>query len=140
NILIGEYNPITQQHPRIVISDFGLSKRFTDEQSSFNHTVTTLGGTVGWRAPEIMLAAQRMDALIFRLKLSPTFAMSEPASSGDEVAELLKSALHISSYSRSAPRLPQPSPADCIVEGATASLVLDSALPREILYCIVDED
>ncbi|KAJ1562926.1 bifunctional endoribonuclease/protein kinase ire1 [Cladochytrium tenue] len=61
NILIGEYNPKTQQHPRIVISDFGLSKRLTDEQSSFNHTVTTLGGTVGWRAPEIMLAAQRVQ-------------------------------------------------------------------------------
>ncbi|KAJ1554357.1 hypothetical protein HK405_005301 [Cladochytrium tenue] len=70
------------------------------------------------------------DAFTFRPKLSPTLTLSEPASSGDQVAELLRSALHISSYSRSAPRPPQPSPTDGIVEGATAVLVLDSPAHR----------
>ncbi|KAJ1568320.1 hypothetical protein HK405_002911 [Cladochytrium tenue] len=70
------------------------------------------------------------DALTFRPKLFPTLNLSEPASSDDQVAELLRSALHISSYSRSAPRPPQPSPVDGIVEGATAALVLDSPAHR----------
>lgn len=36
--------------PRILISDFGLCKKLSDDQSSFQNT--NAGGTVGWRAPE----------------------------------------------------------------------------------------
>ncbi|KAJ3156707.1 bifunctional endoribonuclease/protein kinase ire1 [Geranomyces michiganensis] len=45
-----------ETHPRILISDFGLGKRLADDQSSFHHTHHTAGGTLGWRAPECMLA------------------------------------------------------------------------------------
>ncbi|KAJ3342126.1 bifunctional endoribonuclease/protein kinase ire1 [Gonapodya sp. JEL0774] len=38
--------------PRILISDFGLSKRLDDNQSSFHNTLNGSGGTIGWRAPE----------------------------------------------------------------------------------------
>lgn len=45
------------RHPRVFISDFGLCKKLADDQSSFHHTVNLAGnggGTVGWRAPEIL--------------------------------------------------------------------------------------
>ncbi|KAJ3252083.1 bifunctional endoribonuclease/protein kinase ire1 [Boothiomyces macroporosus] len=45
--------------PRILISDFGLGKRLQDDQSSFHNTALPGGGvagTVGWRAPECLLA------------------------------------------------------------------------------------
>jgi len=41
-------------HPRILISDFGLSKKLSGDQSSFHNTLVSAGGTVGWRAPECM--------------------------------------------------------------------------------------
>ncbi|KAJ3058290.1 bifunctional endoribonuclease/protein kinase ire1, partial [Quaeritorhiza haematococci] len=44
-------------HPRVLISDFGLCKRLADDQSSFHNTVNTAGGTIGWRAPECILSA-----------------------------------------------------------------------------------
>lgn len=48
--------------PRILISDFGLGKRLADGQSSFHNTFIPGGsgpaGTVGWRAPECLLANQ----------------------------------------------------------------------------------
>ncbi|KAI9099768.1 kinase-like domain-containing protein [Phlyctochytrium arcticum] len=46
------------RQPRILISDFGLGKRLADDQSSFHNTHVTAGGTVGWRAPECILAQQ----------------------------------------------------------------------------------
>ncbi|KAI9366074.1 kinase-like domain-containing protein [Zopfochytrium polystomum] len=64
NILVGEYNPKTNEHPRVLISDFGLCKRLADDQSSFHHTFNTLGGTIGWRAPETMLEAQKQQQLL----------------------------------------------------------------------------
>lgn len=52
NILITQGRPT--QPPRVVISDFGLGKKLEDNQSSFNNTMHTAAGTVGWRAPECM--------------------------------------------------------------------------------------
>ncbi|KAI9028499.1 kinase-like domain-containing protein [Hyaloraphidium curvatum] len=52
NILISQGKP--SQPPRVVISDFGLGKKLEDNQSSFNNTLHTAAGTVGWRAPECM--------------------------------------------------------------------------------------
>ncbi|RKO93174.1 kinase-like domain-containing protein [Blyttiomyces helicus] len=57
NILIGLPKSKKHPHSRILISDFGLGKRLADDQSSFHHTQATAGGTVGWRAPECLLAA-----------------------------------------------------------------------------------
>ncbi|KAI8820571.1 kinase-like domain-containing protein [Fimicolochytrium jonesii] len=57
NILVGAHKDSkTGAHPRVLISDFGLGKRLGDDQSSFHHTHHTAGGTVGWRAPECILA------------------------------------------------------------------------------------
>ncbi|TPX65206.1 hypothetical protein SpCBS45565_g05324 [Spizellomyces sp. 'palustris'] len=44
-------------HPRILISDFGLGKRLAEDQSFFQHTHMTAGGTLGWRAPECILSS-----------------------------------------------------------------------------------
>ena len=55
NILVSK----TNKKPRMLISDFGLGKRLDDGQSSFNNTFIPGGGvagTVGWRAPECLLA------------------------------------------------------------------------------------
>lgn len=41
---------------RLVISDFGVSKRLELDRSSFNHTVSSGAGSLGWRAPECLLA------------------------------------------------------------------------------------
>ncbi|KAJ3122947.1 bifunctional endoribonuclease/protein kinase ire1 [Nowakowskiella sp. JEL0407] len=63
NILIGEPRKIkkgenVQDEFRVLVSDFGLSKKLDDEQSSFCNTIVG-GGTVGWRAPELMLTTQK---------------------------------------------------------------------------------
>lgn len=47
NILITSKN-------RVVLSDFGVSKRLAADQMSFQATVAT--GTMGWRAPEVILS------------------------------------------------------------------------------------
>lgn len=39
---------------RILISDFGLCKKLEADQSSFNNTAVNGGGTIGWRAPELL--------------------------------------------------------------------------------------
>lgn len=52
NILILASKP----KPRVVISDFGLGKRLADDQSSFNYTAVTGGGSFGYRAPELLLS------------------------------------------------------------------------------------
>ncbi|KAJ3304658.1 bifunctional endoribonuclease/protein kinase ire1 [Kappamyces sp. JEL0829] len=57
NILISHTKKL--QLPRMLISDFGLGKRLADGQSSFHNTFVPGGGvagTVGWRAPECLLA------------------------------------------------------------------------------------
>ncbi|KAI8807418.1 kinase-like domain-containing protein, partial [Cladochytrium replicatum] len=50
-------------HPRVLVSDFGLSKRLADDQSSFHNTVAGAGGTMGWRAPEVLIEAAAAAAL-----------------------------------------------------------------------------
>lgn len=56
NILIAAPKK-NQNHPRVLISDFGLCKKLEDNQSSFNNTIHIAAGTVGWRAPECLLLA-----------------------------------------------------------------------------------
>ncbi|KAJ1544763.1 bifunctional endoribonuclease/protein kinase ire1, partial [Nowakowskiella sp. JEL0078] len=58
NILVAHSKSKKDPHPRILVSDFGLSKRLADDQSSFHNTVAGGAGTTGWRAPEILIAAQ----------------------------------------------------------------------------------
>ncbi|KAI9640901.1 bifunctional endoribonuclease/protein kinase ire1 [Ciborinia camelliae] len=41
--------------PRLLVSDFGLCKKLEVEQSSFGGTTTNAAGTIGWRAPELLL-------------------------------------------------------------------------------------
>ncbi|PKI85731.1 non-specific serine/threonine protein kinase [Malassezia vespertilionis] len=52
-------NILVQQKPgnklRVLLSDFGLSKRIDGAaQNSFSQSMTQPGGTVGWRAPEVL--------------------------------------------------------------------------------------
>ncbi|PWZ03630.1 hypothetical protein BCV70DRAFT_154574 [Testicularia cyperi] len=48
---------------KMLLSDFGLSKRLDGmAQTSFSQTVNNPGGTVGWRAPEILRGDINLDA------------------------------------------------------------------------------
>jgi serine/threonine-protein kinase/endoribonuclease IRE1 len=62
NILIS--NPRPRHAPRVLISDFGLCKKLDDNQSSFHNTIVQPGGggagTVGWRAPEVLVAGDNL--------------------------------------------------------------------------------
>lgn len=53
-------NILITQTDRVVISDFGLSKRLAEDQSSFLPTFQA--GTLGWRAPEC-IASSEMQTL-----------------------------------------------------------------------------
>lgn len=60
NILVSEpkrfpRDPSKVQHPRILISDFGLCKQLEANQSSFRATTAHAAGTSGWRAPELLM-------------------------------------------------------------------------------------
>ena len=60
NILVSEpkrfpRDPSRVQHPRILISDFGLCKQLEANQSSFRATTAHAAGTSGWRAPELLM-------------------------------------------------------------------------------------
>ncbi|WFC98736.1 non-specific serine/threonine protein kinase [Malassezia yamatoensis] len=47
---------------RMLLSDFGLSKRMDGlAQNSFSQTVNQPGGTVGWRAPEVLQGHRCLD-------------------------------------------------------------------------------
>ena len=47
---------------KMLLSDFGLSKRLDGvAQMSFSQTVNNPGGTVGWRAPEILRGEVNLD-------------------------------------------------------------------------------
>ncbi|ORX66942.1 kinase-like protein [Linderina pennispora] len=53
--------------PRVLISDFGLSRILDDDESSFANTFTMRGiggGTVGWRAPECFDSPDARNAAI----------------------------------------------------------------------------
>ncbi len=46
----------------MLLSDFGLSKKLEGfAQMSFSQTVNNPGGTVGWRAPEILRGEVKLD-------------------------------------------------------------------------------
>ena len=53
---IKPHNILITPQRKFVISDFGLSKRLIEGQSSFDPTYQ--GGTVGWRAPECLASTQ----------------------------------------------------------------------------------
>lgn len=66
NILVSEpkrfpRDPTKIQHPRILISDFGLCKQLEANQSSFRATTAHAAGTSGWRAPELLMDDGSMD-------------------------------------------------------------------------------
>lgn len=55
----------------MLLSDFGLSKRLDGlAQMSFSQTVNNPGGTVGWRAPEIVRGEVTLDPGIESLENS----------------------------------------------------------------------
>ncbi|CAG8547954.1 11824_t:CDS:2 [Gigaspora margarita] len=45
---------VSQAVVRVLISDFGLCKKLEGESSSFHNTTNNVGGTIGWRAPELL--------------------------------------------------------------------------------------
>ena len=56
---------------RAIISDFGLCKKLTDDQSSFGVTAVQSGGTAGWRAPETIWQLGRTFADDTTMSLVP---------------------------------------------------------------------
>lgn len=61
NILVATSS--SGKHLKMLLSDFGLSKRLDGmAQTSFSQTVNNPGGTVGWRAPEILRGDVNLDA------------------------------------------------------------------------------
>jgi hypothetical protein len=94
NILISQVkqNGKIKVMPRILISDFGLGKRLTDDQSSFHNTIVPGGGpagTAGWRAPECLLANTVFNA-------SSTDSSEEwKQSNGKPISEIKKSQTRI---------------------------------------------
>ncbi|CAG8443857.1 10853_t:CDS:2 [Ambispora leptoticha] len=53
----GNNNSSNIQQPcvaRVLISDFGLCKKLEGDTSSFHNTTNNAGGTIGWRAPELL--------------------------------------------------------------------------------------
>ena len=55
-------NPNLFQHPRLLISDFGLCKKLEGDQSSFRATTAHAAGTTGWRAPELLVDDDAVSA------------------------------------------------------------------------------
>ena len=77
NILVSEpkrfpRDPTKAQHPRILISDFGLCKQLEANQSSFRATTAHAAGTSGWRAPELLVDDGSMDMRPFASAASET--------------------------------------------------------------------
>lgn len=58
-------NILMTMQARPVISDFGLGKQLTENQSSFNPTFQ--GGTLGWRAPECIMAEEQQKLSSLRV-------------------------------------------------------------------------
>ena len=53
NILLQFQESPLRECPRVLISDFGLSRKLVEMESSF-HATAKAAGTLGWRAPEII--------------------------------------------------------------------------------------
>ncbi|KAF8467758.1 hypothetical protein BDZ91DRAFT_793427 [Kalaharituber pfeilii] len=86
NILVSEpkrfpRDPSKVQHPRILISDFGLCKQLEANQSSFRATTAHAAGTSGWRAPELLMDDGSMDMRPFS-----SSTVSETSGSSTETA------------------------------------------------------
>ncbi|RKP05992.1 kinase-like domain-containing protein, partial [Thamnocephalis sphaerospora] len=79
NILVANGPGAIGMHEvRVLISDFGLCKRLEVDQSSFGDTAVRHGsGTIGWRAPELLLAAD----CELQENLSPDASISDSTTS-----------------------------------------------------------
>lgn len=53
------YKVENNRNLRILISDFGLCKKLEADESSFRTSFTNVGGTSGWRAPELLHESTR---------------------------------------------------------------------------------
>lgn len=89
NILIAYPQRGKKKDPRLVISDFGLCKTLPDNVSTLIGT-TGNAGTVGWKAPELIL--QPRDIMD---RNSSTGHSRDSSSSSDPVAEGVKRAVDI---------------------------------------------
>ncbi|KAF2108968.1 hypothetical protein BDV96DRAFT_555274 [Lophiotrema nucula] len=88
NILIAYPKKNDKDGPRLVISDFGLCKTLPDNVSTLIGT-TGNAGTVGWKAPELILQPKDMD------RGSSTGHSRDSSSSTDPVAQGVKRAVDI---------------------------------------------
>jgi serine/threonine-protein kinase/endoribonuclease IRE1 len=88
NILIAYPQRSQKKGPRLVISDFGLCKTLPDNVSTLIGT-TGNAGTVGWKAPELILQPKDMD------RGSSTGHSRDSSSSTDAVAQGVKRAVDI---------------------------------------------
>ncbi|KAF1998027.1 hypothetical protein P154DRAFT_524344 [Amniculicola lignicola CBS 123094] len=87
NILLA-YPQRNEPGPRLVISDFGLCKTLPDNVSTLIGT-TGNAGTVGWKAPELILQPKDSE------RGSSTGHSRESSSSGDPIAQGVKRAVDI---------------------------------------------
>lgn len=56
-------NVLVASNYRVVISDFGLCKKLKEDQTFFTNTAGTNGfGSIGWRAPELILSEEVREA------------------------------------------------------------------------------
>ncbi|KAF2657371.1 kinase-like protein [Lophiostoma macrostomum CBS 122681] len=88
NILIAYPQRNQKTGPRLVISDFGLCKTLPDNVSTLIGT-TGNAGTVGWKAPELILQPKDMD------RGSSTGHSRDSSNSTDPVAQGVKRAVDI---------------------------------------------
>ncbi|KAF2280696.1 uncharacterized protein EI97DRAFT_5840 [Westerdykella ornata] len=88
NILIAYPTRNQKKGPRLVISDFGLCKTLPDNVSTLIGT-TGNAGTVGWKAPELILQPKDLD------RGSSTGQSRDSSSSTDPVAQGVKRAVDI---------------------------------------------
>ncbi|PSN65059.1 hypothetical protein BS50DRAFT_575150 [Corynespora cassiicola Philippines] len=88
NILIAYPQRNQKKGPRLVISDFGLCKTLPDNVSTLIGT-TGNAGTVGWKAPELILQPREME------RGSSTGHSRDSSSSSDPVAQGVKRAVDI---------------------------------------------
>jgi serine/threonine-protein kinase/endoribonuclease IRE1 len=90
NILIAYPQRNQKSGPRLVISDFGLCKTLPDNASTLLGA-TGNAGTVGWKAPELILQPKELEAR----QNSNTGHSRESSSSNDPVSQGVKRAVDI---------------------------------------------
>ncbi|OCK77216.1 hypothetical protein K432DRAFT_428177 [Lepidopterella palustris CBS 459.81] len=89
NILIAYPQKNQKNIPRLVISDFGLCKTLPDNVSTLIGT-TGNAGTVGWKAPELILQPKELEA-----RQSSTGHSRDSSNSTDPVSQGVKRAVDI---------------------------------------------